>query len=92
MTIEHTITIPEDHRITFEVPTEIPAGATARFELRWNPNNDVLSDLDSTLEKIWSLCKDSPISVDSFLKTRRHDKELEEAKYLKSFPKKKDVT
>jgi hypothetical protein len=37
--------------------------------------------LDQTLAKIWALCKDVPISVDSFLEERHAETEAEEAKY-----------
>jgi hypothetical protein len=35
MLYEQTITVPENHRLTLEVPDEIPAGAVARFEIVW---------------------------------------------------------
>ena len=40
MTITRTVEIPADRRITLEVPREIPAGTTARFELIWFPGNN----------------------------------------------------
>jgi hypothetical protein len=39
------------------------------------------NSLDTTLEKIWALCKDSSVTVDSFLEMRRRDNELEENQY-----------
>jgi len=33
MTIAQTVEIPADRRVTLEVPPQIPAGTTARFEL-----------------------------------------------------------
>jgi hypothetical protein len=35
MLYEQTVTVPENHRLTLEVPREIPAGAVARFEIEW---------------------------------------------------------
>jgi hypothetical protein len=88
MTIQQTVTIPADHRLhlDFEVPPQIPAGATARFELFWVPYKEG-NNLDAALEKIWALCKDAPITVDSFLEMRRRDNELEEDQYRQFFSK-----
>jgi len=81
MTIEQTVTIPSDHRLTFEVPPQIPAGATARFELFWSPQKEAGNNLDAALERIWALCKDSSVTVDGFLEMRCRDNELEENEY-----------
>jgi len=85
MTIEQTIEIPADRRITMEVPPEIPSGAIARLELSWSPQNELSNNLDAVLEIIWALCKDSPITVESFLEMRRQDKELEEDQFRQFF-------
>jgi hypothetical protein len=71
MTVTQTVEIPADRRLTIDVPREIPAGATARLELAWFPCKKPDSNLDDALEKIWALCKDAPISVDSFREERR---------------------
>jgi len=76
-----TVEIPVDRRITIEVPPQIPAGTSASFEIKWLPLNKTNNDLDTALDKICDLCKDTSISVDSFLEMRRHDKELEESQY-----------
>jgi len=78
MTIEQTVTIPADHRLTLEIPPQIPAGTTARFELFWSPRTEAVNSLDTALEKIWALCKDSSVTVDDFLEMRHRDNELEE--------------
>ncbi|MDR1839830.1 MAG: hypothetical protein LBQ93_09660 [Treponema sp.] len=87
MTIEQTVTIPADHRVhlDFEIPQEIPAGTTAHFEFHWFPEKEAANSLDTVLGKIWELCKDSSLTVDSFLEMRRQDKELEENKYRRFF-------
>jgi hypothetical protein len=92
MTIEQTVTIPADHRLhlDFEVPPQIPAGATARLELFWSPQNEAAKNLDTTLEEIHALCKNSSVSVDSFLEMRRHEVELEERQYRRLFNKTED--
>jgi len=93
MTIEQTVTIPVDHRLhlDFEVPQYIPAGATARLELFWSPGKESAKNLDTALEKIWAVCKDSSITVDSFLEMRRQDKELEEKQYRQLFDKSRNL-
>ena len=40
MTMTQTVKVPLDRRIIFEVPPQIPAGETARFEVTWFPVND----------------------------------------------------
>jgi len=90
MTIEQIVEIPADRRITFEVPPEIPTGVTARFEIHCFPQREAVNDLDSSLEEIWALCKDAPVTVDSFLEERRRDNKLEEERYRQFFPKSGD--
>jgi len=89
MTIEQTVTIPADHllHLDFKVPSQIPAGTTARLELFWSPRKEASNSLDATLEKIWALCRDSSVTVDSFLEMRHRDKELEENQYRQFFSK-----
>ena len=81
MSITQTVTVPENHRLIIDVPREVPAGATARLELSWFPKKESAGGLDTSLEKIRELCKDTPVSVDSFLEMRRQEKETEENRY-----------
>jgi hypothetical protein len=83
MTISQTVEIPADRRITLEVPSQIPTGTTAHFELVWFPVRKTVNNLDIALDKIWALCKESSITVDSFLEMRRCDKELEKKQFLR---------
>jgi hypothetical protein len=85
MTIEQTVEIPANRQITFDVPPQIPTGTTARLELIWFPQRNKADEFNTTLEKIWELCEDVPISVDSFLEERRQDNDIEEERYRKSF-------
>jgi hypothetical protein len=41
MTITQTVEIPADHRITFEIPQEIPVGTITRVELIFSPHREV---------------------------------------------------
>jgi len=90
MTIEQTIKIPADHRLTIDVPREVPVGATARCEIHWFPRKEAINNLDAALEEIWALCKDAPVTVDSFLEERRRDNEMEEERYRQFFSKSGD--
>ena len=91
MTLTQTVEIPENRllRLDLEIPREVPTGAMARFELVWSPEiekvNSNKADLNASLERIWALCKDAPISVDSFLEERRRDNEIEERRYREHF-------
>ena len=92
MTITQTVDIPADHRLTIDIPREVPAGATARLELVWSLPDKAGGSLDAALETIWTLCKDAPVTVDSFLATRRRDGELEEGKHRRLFAQSGDAT
>ena len=81
MIITQTVEIPADRRITIEVPRDVPTGTTARFELIWFPVKKPSGNLDAALDKIQTLCKDAPITVDSFLEERRKDNERDENQY-----------
>ncbi|MDR1212177.1 MAG: hypothetical protein LBK40_08105 [Spirochaetaceae bacterium] len=91
MVIEQTIEIPESGILHLDIalPSPYPTGA-ARLELAITPAVEGRpQSLDKTLEKIWTLCEGSRLSVDRFLEMRREDNELEEAKYRRLFRKTK---
>ncbi|MCL1928582.1 MAG: hypothetical protein FWG07_07305 [Treponema sp.] len=53
MTITQTVAIPENRRLTIDVPHEVPAGVTARIELVWpiRPQaDDVYAGIPSKLD------------------------------------------
>jgi hypothetical protein len=81
MTMTQTVKIPTDRRIILDVPPQIPAGETARLEIIWFPVKKTVNSLDATLNMIWELCKDIPLSVDSFREECRRNLEMEEAQY-----------
>jgi hypothetical protein len=87
MVITQTVEIPENRRLhlDLEIPCEVPAGAVARFELVWSPKTEKAENLRASLKKIRDLCKDVPISVDSFFETRREDSKIEESRYKRYF-------
>jgi hypothetical protein len=87
MTITQTVEIPADRRIKLDldVPPQIPTGDMARVELIWFPQNKKADEYKTALEEIRAICKDLPISVDSFLEDRRKEKELEDEKYRRLY-------
>ena len=85
MTIEQTIEVPASRRISLEIPPQIPAGAIAHLMISWSPQKELTNNLDIALEKIWELCKNSSITVDSFLDMRRQDKDIEETQFRQFF-------
>jgi hypothetical protein len=88
MTIEQTVEIPADHRLTIEGPPEIPAG---RAVLAFTPAGEMRSRHRLTerqraaIEKCSGIAK-GVLSSDEVLEMRREDLELEEAKYRRIFP------
>jgi hypothetical protein len=87
MTVEQTVEIPADHRLTIEVPPEIPAG---RAILAFTPTEETrprrLTERQrEAIEKCRGIAK-GILSSDESLEMRREDFELEEAKYRRLFP------
>ncbi|MDR1909938.1 MAG: hypothetical protein LBQ35_08520 [Spirochaetaceae bacterium] len=81
MTIEQTIEIPADRRITLEVPREIPAG---RVMLTFTPAppDPFASDKAKSRaarKKLRKLCENSTLTVESFLAMKDADRVLEAA-------------
>jgi hypothetical protein len=74
MTIEQTVEIPADHRLTIEVPPEIPAGR-AKAALTLTFEAPALRDKAKSFRGI---LKGRGISLDRFLEMRREDKALED--------------
>jgi hypothetical protein len=85
MTIEQTVEIPVDHRLTIEVPPEIPAGRAvlAFTPARETPPRHRLTERQrAAIEKCWGIAK-GVLSSDESLAMRREDLELEEAKSVR---------
>jgi hypothetical protein len=51
MLYEQTITVPENHRLTLEVPYAIPAGAVAHVEIIWQTPSSAPTE-EKTIEDI----------------------------------------
>ncbi|MDR0669311.1 MAG: hypothetical protein LBF95_04440 [Treponema sp.] len=87
MTIEQTVEIPADHRLTLEVPREIPAGTAV---LAFTP---VPPPCRRTTREAIDHCHGlarrlgCTATSDDFLEQRRRDRELEDEQYLRLHPK-----
>ena len=95
MTIEQTVEIPADHRLTLEVPPEIPAGkAVIAFtavsaDLRSATQPTRRRTTAEAIEYCRGLAKrlGCTATSDDFLEQRRRDRELEDEQYLRLYPK-----
>ena len=88
MTIEQIVEIPADHRVFLDLPRDLPVGKAkitiTSQEQTHNANvNDAIADLRGLAKKMGST-----LSVEQFLKMRREDFDLEEAKYRRFFQEK----
>jgi hypothetical protein len=79
MTIQQTVEIPASHRLTIEVPQEVPAGKASI--LLFFDNSDTSSAAGKTPEKwanpLLGLAKDSKLTVKRFMEMQREDIALE---------------
>jgi hypothetical protein len=82
MTIEQTINIPANREVTIRlvVPETVPCGKQAvilDFPAAPSLVERKKPPLAQTMAEIWELCKDVPISVDSFLEERHAERDRE---------------
>ena len=75
MAITQTVEIPASHRLTIDVPREVPAGATV---LTFTPQKNVPQGSRSWRD-LQGCCKGQGGSVEDFLADCRADKERERA-------------
>jgi hypothetical protein len=87
MTIEQTVEIPANHRLTIEVPQEVPAGPVV---LTYRPKSAQEADNPyEAVERLEGLARKmgSTLTVDRFLEMSREDEALDEAEYRRMFGK-----
>jgi hypothetical protein len=83
MTIEQTVKIPANRRLTIEFPQEFPMGETI---LTFTPvSAKPEPGIDALTRELRDLC--GPSTVDRFLETRRNDTEYKEDTLRRLFPK-----
>lgn len=79
MLMEQTVEIPVNHRLTLDIPAEIPAGK-AVLELKFTPLCESHRQTGETwVNPLKGICKDSKMTLERFRETQLADKELEEA-------------
>jgi hypothetical protein len=77
MTIEQTVEIPVDHRLTVEVPPEIPSGRI-RLELKFTPEYEPQKTAPGAwINPLKGLCKGSKLTLERFKEMQRADSKLE---------------
>jgi hypothetical protein len=82
MVIEQTVEIPVSRRLTLKVPREIPSGRVVlTFTPVVHPGFDTVDTPQArsraARQKLRELCKDSKLTVDSFLAMKHADRDLE---------------
>jgi hypothetical protein len=95
MTIEQTVEIPADHRLTLDVPREIPPGtAVIAFTPVPASERSVAQPARrrttaEAIEHCHGLARrlGCTATSDDFLEQRRRDRELEDEQYLRLHPK-----
>ena len=85
MTIEQTIEVPVSHRISLDLPLELPVGK-AKITITSQPEKTITNAYEA-VEKLRGLAKrmGSTLTVDSFLEMQQEDIRLEEEKYQRLF-------
>ncbi|MDR1159513.1 MAG: hypothetical protein LBK69_02700 [Syntrophomonadaceae bacterium] len=90
MTFEQTVEIPENRRLTIDIPREFPASAAI---LTFTPKSAYPADktaqarLQKTVEKLQNLAKNCSFSSEDLFEERRKDRALDEAQYRQLFQK-----
>jgi hypothetical protein len=100
MTFKQTVEIPEDRRLTIEIPREFPAGAAT---LAFTPKPASPADkkaaqarlqeteLKAAIARLQDLAKDFRFSSEDLFEERRKDREMDEAQYRRLFHKNGDA-
>jgi len=86
MTIEQTIEVPVSHRISLDLPLELPVGK-AKITITPQPPEKPTTNAYEAVEKLRGIAKrmGSTLTVNSFLEMQREDIRLEEEKYQRLF-------
>jgi hypothetical protein len=91
MTFEQTVEIPENRRLTIEVPREVPVGTAI---LTFTPKAAFPADgmtprasLEAAIEAACNRAKNSRFSSEALFEERRKDCDIDEAQYRRLFHK-----
>jgi hypothetical protein len=83
MAIEQTVEIPTSHRLTIDVPQEIPAGPVVLTFTPAKPKPHLTPE--EAAARLRGMCKGSTFTVDKFLEEGRQETLREEAEYRRLF-------
>ena len=81
MTIEQTVAIPADYRISLELPRSVPTGVNARISITIPTVYETQSSIepDKPVKSFRGILKDKGITIERFREMQREDKALEDA-------------
>ena len=77
MTIEQTVTIPADYRISLELPRSVPTGVIARVSIAI-PTGFEGQTVEPQLKSFRGVLKGKGISIERLREIQREDKALED--------------
>ena len=78
MTIEQTVTIPDDYRIFLDLPHSIPSGARVRVSIAIPTVFENQNTIESQLKSFRGILKGKGISIERLREMQREDKDLED--------------
>ena len=79
MVIEQIVKVPENYRLSLELPRTIPSGAIARVSISIPSAFDNQSAAKSAVKSFRGVLKDKGISVERLREMQREDKNIEDA-------------
>ena len=82
MTIEQTVTIPADYRISLELPRSVPTGVKARVSIAIPTAFESQSVVKPEVKSFRGILKGKGISIERLREMQREDKALEDASSL----------
>ena len=81
MTIEQTVAIPSDYRISLELPRSVPTGVNARISITIPTAYETQSSIETAkpVNSFRGILKGKGITIERFREMQREDKALEDA-------------
>ena len=80
MTIEQTVAIPADYRISLELPRSVPTGVNARISITIPTAYETQSNIETAkpVKSFRGILKGKGITIERFREMQREDKALED--------------
>ena len=79
MTIEQTVTIPEDYRLLLELPRTVPSGVTAKVSIAIPTAFESKNAVEPQVKSFRGILKGKGISIERLREMQHEDKVLEAA-------------